>query len=79
MAPRRLNRRGFTLEQADYQAARRLAVQRCTSSAGRSSSAICHLAGLLDLVLLVAQFPKGTGYFTGTLPFCSELYRFSFS
>src|SRR5215469_9001537 len=42
-------------------AARRFAVQRCTSS-DCCSSAICHLARSFDLVLLVAQFPTGAGY-----------------
>src|SRR5262249_43877667 len=42
-------------------AARRFAVQRCTSS-DPGSSAICHLARSLDLVLLVAQFPRGAVY-----------------
>src|ERR1700728_1639865 len=60
VSPGRLSGRRLTLEQADYQSCATLGLQRCTSS-GRESSAICHLAGLFDLVLLVAQFPKGAG------------------
>ena len=45
-------------------AARRFAVQRCTSS-DCCLSAICHLARSLDLVLLVARVPWGAGYHSG--------------
>jgi hypothetical protein len=77
MTPGGLSGRRLTLEQADYQG--------CTTL-GRPTLhffwplILCHLPPRrsFDLVLLVAQFPKGAGYSFLSYAFPSEIGRHSF-